>query len=59
MEQLKALFSDSGDVSMMRLLALLVTLAACALAFTGADTALVLGMLGIAFGAKIGQKTLE
>ncbi len=56
---LKSLFSDAGTISMMRMLCLIVTLVACGIAIKGGDTTLILGMLGLSLGAKIGQKALE
>lgn len=59
MEWLKDLVSEQSSVSTTRVMSLGVTVCACVLAFLHADTTMVLGMLGIAFGAKVGQKIIE
>lgn len=53
------LFAENGKVSMMRLLSLIVVIAGCILAFQAKDASLVLGMLGLGLGAKVGQKMVE
>lgn len=58
-DYLKLLFSESEQASMMRVLSLLVVIASIILAFIGKDNTLVLGMLSIAFGSKLFQKTKE
>jgi hypothetical protein len=65
---LRQLFSDSGDVSMMRIMALLCLLAGIILAFVGINKtpidysgiAILVGVfLGAAFTGKVTQKSVE
>lgn len=55
---LKSLFSDSGDVSMMRVLSLLSLLIAGYLAISGHDTSVTVFVTS-AFGGKVFQKVIE
>ena len=58
MRFLKALFSDKGDVSMMRVLALISLLIGGYLAITGKDASVSIFVLA-AFGGKVLQKRTE
>jgi hypothetical protein len=55
---LRELFSDSGSISMMRVLCLIALLIACVLALTGHDSNVV-AFLTAAFGGKTAQKYIE
>jgi hypothetical protein len=55
---LKSLFSEKGDVSMMRVLSLISLLIGGYLAIIGKDTSVSIFVLG-ALGAKAGQKIIE
>lgn len=59
LEFIRELFDENGKVSMMRMLSLIVVVSGCILAFQSKDASLVLGMLGLGLGAKIGQKVME
>ena len=68
MEWVKALFSSSSGVSMMRVLSFISCLAAIAIAFHGIDAdkpdysglSILCGVfLGAAFGGKVAQKGME
>jgi len=55
------LFSDSGSVSMVRLMSLMVCLAACYIALTKGpeELGMVSVLLATAFGGKVAQKAIE
>lgn len=57
----KGLFSESGDVSMLRVMSLIVCITACysAIAKGPDDLGVVTILLTSAFGAKVGQKIVE
>ncbi len=55
---LKSLFSDSGDVSMMRVLSLISLIIGAYLALTGHDTSVSIFVIS-AFGGKALQKGIE
>lgn len=55
---LKSLFSDNGDVSMMRVMSLMSLMAGMWLAFTGHDSC-VLIFVSAAFAGKVSQKAVE
>jgi hypothetical protein len=55
---LSSLFSEKGDVSMMRVLSLISLLIGGYLAVVGKDTSVSIFVLG-ALGAKAGQKIIE
>jgi len=61
MKWFRELLSDSGSVSLMRFMSLMVCIVSCHLAETKGteDYNLVIGMLVIAFGGKVGQKIVE
>lgn len=58
---LQQLFSEQGDVSLLRVMALIVCITACYIAIAKGDTevAVVSVLLGTAFGGKVAQKALE
>jgi hypothetical protein len=65
---LKQLFSDSGEISMMRVMAMISLLAGIILAFVGisktpidySGVSLLVGVfVGAAFGGKVAQKSVE
>jgi Na+(H+)/acetate symporter ActP len=58
MNFLKSLFSENGDVSMMRVLALLSLLIGAYLAISGKDTSVTV-FVTAAFGGKFLQKAVE
>ena len=56
---LRELFSDNqGNLSSLRVMAMISLLAAIGLAFTGHDSS-VLVFVGCSFGSKVGQKMVE
>lgn len=61
MKLVRSLFSESGDISMVRVMAFIVCLTACYLALSkGPDEVTVIGtLLSTAFGAKVAQKFME
>ena len=61
MKWLKALFSDNGEVSEMRVMCMLVCVVALHIAESKGPEMMpeVLGLLGIAFGGKVSQKVVE
>lgn len=58
MNFIKSMFSDKGDVSMMRVLSLISLLIGGYLAVTGKDTSVTVFVLA-AFGGKVLQKQTE
>jgi hypothetical protein len=58
MRLIREMFSESGDISCMRVMSFVALLAAIGLAFTGHDNS-VLVFVGAAFGGKIAQKHIE
>lgn len=55
---LKDLFSESSDVSCMRVMAMIALFTSIGLAFTGHDSS-ALVFIGAAFGGKVSQKMVE
>lgn len=58
MKWLKALFSEDGSVSLMRVMALISLIVGAILAFRGQDNSVIV-FVGSAFGGKIWQKSIE
>ncbi len=58
MKFLRSLFSENGDVSMVRFMSLLSLIFGGVLALRGQDTS-VLIFVGSAFSAKVAQKIIE
>lgn len=58
MKFLSSLFSENGDVSMLRVMALLSLCFGAYLAIIGKDTSVGI-FVGGAFAAKVGQKIIE
>jgi hypothetical protein len=55
---LKDLFSESSDISSMRVMAMIALFASIGLAFTGHDSS-ALVFVGAAMGGKVSQKYIE
>lgn len=58
MKFLREMFSEKGDISMMRVLCLMSMTAGIGLAFTGHDSSVIV-FVGAAMGGKCVQKHLE
>ncbi len=58
MSWIKSLFSEEGNVSMMRVLSLVALLTGCGLAIAGKDTSVSV-FVTAAFGGKVVQKLIE
>ena len=59
MKFIRDLLSEKGDVSMMRVMALISLCVAAGLAIAGHDIGSVMVFITAAFGGKVGQKALE
>ena len=59
MKFLRDLFSEKGDISSMRVMAMLALFAAVILALMNRDIMMVSAFLAFAGGGKIGQKMIE
>jgi hypothetical protein len=56
---LMEIFSETGDISCMRVMAFMVTCTAIYLALTHGDTTTIGVLLGASIGGKVGQKFAE